>query len=298
MSALVADVAVVGGGPAGAAAAATLARAGRRVVLVDKARFPRDKFCGDGLTAGALRQLETLGLAPAAVRSWQPIDEVTVRSPSGRTIDFPLPRGGGVFAAAARRFDLDAAVLDVARDAGAIVHDGHACTTVRQDDDQVVLGVDDLGELRSRYVVAADGMWSPVRKQLGVAVAGYRGEWHAFRQYFTDVAPAAAHRFFVWFEPDLLPGYAWSFPLPGNRANVGFGIQRNGGRVERVQDMARLWPALLERRHIAGALGPAAQTRGAPSGLAHPCPDRPRRAGRRPGVLRRRRGRRHRPDDR
>ncbi|MGH9120290.1 MAG: NAD(P)/FAD-dependent oxidoreductase [Acidimicrobiales bacterium] len=259
MSALVADVAVVGGGPAGAAAAATLARAGRRVVLVDKARFPRDKFCGDGLTAGALRQLEALGLRPAVVPSWQPIAEVVVRSPSGRTVRFDLPDDGGIFAAAARRFDLDAAVLDVARDAGAIVHDGRACVAVRQHDDHVMLTIDDLGELRSRYVIAADGMWSPVRKQLGAATPGYRGEWHAFRQYFVDVGSAAADRFFVWFEPDLLPGYAWSFPLPGGRANIGFGIRRDGGRVERVQDMARLWPALLRRPHIDEVLGPDAR---------------------------------------
>jgi len=64
---LSADVAVVGGGPAGAAAAITLARAGRDVVLVDKARFPRDKCCGDGLTTGALRLLETLGFDPSTV---------------------------------------------------------------------------------------------------------------------------------------------------------------------------------------------------------------------------------------
>jgi menaquinone-9 beta-reductase len=254
-----ADVAVVGGGPAGAAAAATLARAGRRVVLVDKARFPRDKFCGDGLTVGALRLLEQLGLRPAEVGSWQPIDRVTVRSPSGRTVDFPLPADGGIYAAAARRIDLDAAVLAVARDAGAVVHDGHGCTGVRPGRDHVAVDVDGIGEVRARYLIAADGMWSPVRKALGVAVAGYRGEWHAFRQYFCDVGPAAARTFVVWFEPDLLPGYAWSFPLPGNRANVGFGIQRDGGRVERVRDMARLWPDLLARPHIGAVLGPDAR---------------------------------------
>jgi geranylgeranyl reductase family protein len=253
------DVVVVGGGPAGASAAAALARAGRHVVLADKARFPRDKFCGDGLTVGALRQLEAIGLRPDAVGSWQPISEVVVRSPSGRTIRFPLPEDQGIFAAAARRLDLDAAVLDLARDAGAVVHDGHACRAARTDADHVAVEVDGIGEVRARYLIAADGMWSPLRKQLGVAIDGYRGEWHAFRQYFCEVGPAAAERFVVWFEPDLLPGYAWSFPLPGGRANVGFGIQRGGGRVQRVQDMARLWPDLLSRAHVRELLGPAAR---------------------------------------
>src|SRR5947207_3885318 len=82
---LEADVVVVGGGPAGAAAAITLARAGREVVVVDRARFPRDKCCGDGLTAGALRHYEALGLRPDSVASWQQVDDVWVRSPSGRT---------------------------------------------------------------------------------------------------------------------------------------------------------------------------------------------------------------------
>src|SRR3954469_1448988 len=96
---LTADVAVVGGGPAGAAAAITLARAGRDVVLVDKAGFPRDKFCGDGLTTSALRLLERLALAPADVASWQPVDDVAIAGPSGRTHHFPLPRGAGLYAA-------------------------------------------------------------------------------------------------------------------------------------------------------------------------------------------------------
>jgi geranylgeranyl reductase family protein len=258
---LLADVAVAGGGPAGAAAAVTLARAGRRVVLVDKARFPRDKFCGDGLTASALRRLESLGLRIGAVASWHPVRQVTVRSPSGRTIDLPLPdgRGDGLFGAVARRFDLDAAVLDLARDAGVQVLDGHGCTGARLDDGRVVLEADGVGDIAARYAIAADGMWSPVRKFVGTAVPGYRGEWHAFRQYFTDVGPVAADRFVVWFEPDLLPGYAWAFPLPGGRANVGFGIQRDGGRVARVQDMARLWPDLLDRPHVRAILGDAAR---------------------------------------
>jgi flavin-dependent dehydrogenase len=58
---------------------------------------------------------------------------------------------------------------------------------------------------------------------------------------------------YVWFEPDLLPGYAWSFPLPGGRANVGFGVLRDGTRSGR--DMKEQWSHLLQRPHVVAALG-------------------------------------------
>ncbi|MDP1821026.1 MAG: geranylgeranyl reductase family protein [Acidimicrobiales bacterium] len=253
------DVVVIGAGPGGAAAAVSVARAGRSVLLVDKATFPRDKICGDGLTTGALRHLEALGLDPARVPSWQPVEDVVVTSPSGRSATFPLPRGAGTYAAVARRAELDAALVDVARAAGVDVREGHTVTGADERADRVVLDVEGLGPVHARYAIAADGMWSPMRKHLGVATPGYLGEWHAFRQYFTDVGPRAAADLFVWFEPDLLPGYVWSFPLPHGRANVGFGIQRDSGKVERVQDMKRLWPEILARPHIRAVLGPDAR---------------------------------------
>lgn len=262
MSTRTADVAVVGGGPAGSAAAIALARAGRSVVLVDKARFPRDKCCGDGLTTGALRRLEGLGVRPEAVASWFPVHDVHVRGPAGHEVTFPLPRGRGLFAAVARRADLDAALLDVAREAGVDVHDGCALRSaaVGAGGDSVVLDVDGLGPVRARYAVGADGMWSRLRKSLDPgddAGGAYLGEWHAFRQYFTAVSDSAANQLWVWFEPDLLPGYAWSFPLGDGRANVGFGVRRGAGVS--VQAMKRQWADLLARPHVRAALGDHAE---------------------------------------
>ncbi len=226
------------------------------MIVIDKATFPRDKICGDGLTAGALRTLESLSLQPARVASWQPVDDVVVHSPAGRSVVFPLPRGQGHFAVVARRADLDAALVDVARAEGAFICEGHAFAGIDTYHDHVVVLADGLASIAARYVVGADGMWSPLRKALGAHVDGYLGEWHAFRQYFHSVGPRAASELHVWFEPDLLPGYAWSFPLPGGRANVGFGIQR--GAKQRTRDMKHLWPELLIRPHIRAVLGEAA----------------------------------------
>ena len=289
------DVAVVGAGPAGSAAAITLAQAGANVALVDKATFPRDKCCGDGLTTGALRLLEQLGVSPLSLPSWQSVDAAWVRSPSGRVVELPLPSGRGIYAAVARRTELDALLVDRARDAGAEVHEGSTLTGVRSTADAIELDVDEVGTISARMAIGADGMWSPLRKMLGAAEAGYLGEWHAFRQYFAEVGPAAASQLWVWFEPDLLPGYAWSFPLAGGRANVGFGIPR-GGAIS-TQAMKQLWPDLLARPHIHAVLGGSAVAE-----APHKAWPIPARIGSLPltaaaGAVRRRRGRRDRPPD-
>jgi menaquinone-9 beta-reductase len=251
----VVDVVIVGAGPAGSAAAIELARAGRAVAVIDKATFPRDKCCGDGLTTGALRQLDELGLEPSAVPSWQPLGGCQVRSPSGRTVRFSFPTDG-LYGAVARRTDLDMALLDLAAASGAKVHDGSAFRTMSWSGEGVTVTAEALEPIAARYVVAADGMWSPVRKALGLAEPGYLGEWHAFRQYIR--APGAeAREMWVWFEPELLPGYAWSFPLPDGIANVGFGVRRHPGQPTGA--MADAWRRLLAQPHIARTLGGGAE---------------------------------------
>ncbi len=258
----------MGGGPAGTAAAIVLARTGREVLLVDKATFPRDKCCGDGLTALALRELEHLGLDPTTIGSWNVVRDVAVRSPSGTERRYSLPNGPGFHAAVVPRIDLDAAMLDLARTAGVRVEQGCTATSAEMTPDSIEVAMnkaladndqtDDASEyhIQASNLIAADGMWSPVRKSLGLAVDQYLGEWHAFRQYYSNINGRAAEELTVWFEPDLLPGYAWSFPLRDGRANVGFGIRRGGRHT--VGGMKRLWLDLLDRPHIQQALGPDA----------------------------------------
>jgi geranylgeranyl reductase family protein len=262
------DVAVVGAGPAGAAAAIELARAGLDVVVIDKATFPRDKCCGDGLTTGALRRLERLGLRPAAVASWERVDACWVRSPSGRAIELPFP-AAAQYAAVARRTDLDAALVDVARAEGATVCDGRAVGAVTWSGDEVTVHATGGAPLTARYVVAADGAWSPVRKALGLSEPGYLGEWHAARRYVAVGGPTAM---WVWFEPDLLPGYAWSFPVGGGQANVGFGVLRRPGTP--VPSTAARWAQLAQAPHVREVLGDAVDG-GAPGpGPSHGAPMR------------------------
>jgi geranylgeranyl reductase family protein len=255
------DVAVVGAGPAGTAAAITLARLGREVALIDKAIFPRDKCCGDGLTTAALRHLEDLGLDPARVPSWEAVKEAVVAVPDGRQLHMTLPGptsgSGGQFAASARRTDLDAALVHLACQAGAHLITGDGVTGLRPmgggSGVEVLLGDDRA--VRARYVIGADGVWSAVRKALGLGQPGYLGDWQAGRQYYRDVGPSA-RQLWVWFEADMAPGYAWSFPLADGTANVGYGVLRRPGQTPGALKGQRT--DLLARPHIARVLGPNA----------------------------------------
>jgi geranylgeranyl reductase family protein len=235
------DVAVVGAGPAGCAAAISAADRGLSVVCFDKATFPRDKTCGDGLTANALRLLEHLGLSLDAFRATEPafVRETVLVSPSGRRVTLPLPRDG-THAAVVERRTLDATLVELARARGVDLREGSEIASI--------------DNLPARYVIAADGHWSAVRRALDPNTPRDLGEWHAVRQYFEGVDD---DRLWVLFERDLLPGYAWVFPLPGGRANVGYGVLRSDGRSGR--ELKQLWPELLARPSLRAVLGDKAR---------------------------------------
>jgi geranylgeranyl reductase family protein len=252
------DVVVVGAGPAGVATALTAHRLGLEVLVVDKAVFPRDKTCGDGLTTSALRLLEHMGVDVPSLPGYASVRETVLVSPSGRQVRLPIP-GRGEHSAVVPRLELDAALLSHARAAGVSVRERTALTRLDERGDCLRAEFADGTSVDAAYVVAADGQWSAVRRLRAPGAAADLGTWHAFRQYFRGVDDA---RQWVLFERDLLPGYAWVFPLPGGRANVGFGVLRDRGsrgRERTGKELASLWREVLGRPSMRTALGDGAQ---------------------------------------
>ena len=245
------DVVVVGGGPSGSSAACTIAKSGLSVLLIDKSEFPRDKCCGDGLTTMALRLSEELGLKILNLDNLEAVDEAVIHFPSGRREVFPLP-GKGLFAAVVPRADYDLALIDLARELLVDVRLGHKFSSVNFDGERTFLDIEGLEEVETSFVVAADGAWSPVRRSLNLGEDQSRGEWLAFRQYISGVE-TDRNNLHVWFEKDLLPGYAWSFPLPDGKANVGFGVLKS--KHSSASEIAQLARDLLNRDSISETLG-------------------------------------------
>ena len=170
------DVLVVGAGPAGSAAAAWAARAGRDVVLADAAAFPRDKPCGDGLTPRAIAELDRLGLGDW-VRA-HGINRGLRATGFGVVLTLPWPGGslpdhGG----AVPRMELDARIREVALKDGAVPFDGARAVDVERDGERVTGVVFADGHtVRCRRLIVADGARSTLGRALG-------REWHRDTAY-------------------------------------------------------------------------------------------------------------------
>ena len=221
------DVVVVGGGPAGSAAAWQAVQTGARVAVLVKAVFPPDKPCGDGLTARAVSYLQRIGLADEVAR-FHRVDRVTVYSPSRWELSFPKRPGMPDHGHTVSRTMLDAMLLEHAAKAGAVVRQGAEVSEPIFDARGRVNGVLlKAGEkVYGDAVIAADGAYSPIKRTLkldsqynGYPAIAIRAEMDAERP---DSDSLDIHLKLA-FQGDQLPGYAWVFPMGGGRLNIGLG---------------------------------------------------------------------------
>ncbi len=223
------DAVVVGGGPAGAAAAARLAARGFRTVLIDRASFPRDKVCGDFVGPTALAELADLGVAQApAFRATTKMTDLALHVDGDQLTVMGIPQAGGLpgYGRVIPRLQLDAWILDAARNAGATVLDGRKVTAVQHAPGAIaVRGHSTAGpwQLRTRLLLGADGSNSIIARTLRGDVPPRQDRILAVRAYFDDVdGPAGQGE--VCFRSDSFPGYYWLFPAGGGSANLGVGM--------------------------------------------------------------------------
>ena len=188
------DALVVGGGPAGAAAAARLAARGFSTVVVDRAVFPRDKVCGDFVGPAALAELADLGVTGIeAFGATNIIGECGLHVDGDQLGVLAIPQVGGLpgYGRVIPRRQLDAWILDTARRAGATVLDGRKVTTIERAPNAVTVrghSVAGPWQLRTRLLVGADGSNSIIARALRGTMPPRQDRIVAVRAYFDDVA--------------------------------------------------------------------------------------------------------------
>jgi geranylgeranyl reductase family protein len=223
-----ADVAIVGAGPAGAAGACYLARAGFRVVLLDQRRFPRDKVCGDFVGPAALAEVEHLGLlAHSVFQAANPIRRAALYLDGTRLIAQPIPQFPGLpdHGLCLPRVALDYVILNQAGASGARLLEGTRVTGYRVEPGVVVLTYQNgSGEhqVKARLLIGADGSSSLISRILRGGPPPRRDRIVAVRAYFENV-DGPQDQADLFFTASTFPGYCWVFPVGGTSANVGVG---------------------------------------------------------------------------
>ncbi len=204
------DLVVVGAGPAGSTAALAALRTdpSLRVLLLDRAVFPRDKSCGDGIAPHVRDVLDGLGAADV-LDGWEPVRRLQLAH-GGVAVDREMARPAWVVPRAV----LDARLVDHAVAAGAVLRQHRVRSVVRTGDGAEVDGIP------ARVVIGADGAHSRVRAAVGLAPARRRAL--ALRGYAPTPATRRGRQVIVFGE-HRQPSYAWSFDRGDGWSNVGYG---------------------------------------------------------------------------
>ena len=219
------DVAIIGAGPAGCSCALALRNAGLKVVLLDKAAFPRDKVCGDAIPGRAVKTLKSIN--PDFENAFKQFpNKCETRKTSlfykGRSVTFHWVRE----AYTCTRMEFDNFLFSLVKSyTNTDVHTSTIPETFTANDNGFSISIKNLETvIDTKLLIAADGAHSLVAKQLTNKTLDRNHHVGSVRGYFTNVTDTDYHVTEIYFDKQFLPSYLWVFPLPGNTANVGFGM--------------------------------------------------------------------------
>lgn len=270
------EVLVVGAGPAGSAAARSLAQAGLDVVLVDQQAFPRDKVCGDGLIPDTHRALERLGVLDEVMALAQPVQHVRCIGPRGGFIDVP-----GRLAVLPRR-ELDLVLCRAAAAAGARMHAPLRFLAPIEDEGGRVVGArlragEVASEIRARWVILASGAAPQATLAAGMCERRTPSAI-ALRGYVkNDAMVGRITELEVLWHRRIKPGYGWIFPCRDGVFNIGVGVSHShrkgrGGRHAMTDvNLREVFTAFTEAHPAARALMDGGQLLGELKGAPLRC---------------------------
>jgi len=226
------DVVVVGAGPAGATAAKFLSEKGIRVLLVDKSMFPREKPCGGGLPVRVIKRYKYLE-ENKLIDSYS--YEVRMHSNSLKhTID--IQKDEPIVAMVLRdRFDYG--LVHLATKNGAVFFAGKTIKNIKLTEERTHLTFSDGTEIESQYVIAADGMWSSIAKQLGIQRSNKNIgmciiEEFPLNKVILDQFFGEKRRIHLHLNFQDVAGYGWVFPK-AEHVNIGIGEFRQAIRSKK-----------------------------------------------------------------
>ena len=263
------DVIVVGAGPSGAVTATILAQQGHDVLLLDRKPFPRDKICGDAVPASGIEMLFKLGMeekfsAAVARGEFYPVTQMLIVSPKGRDLIAPfVKRADGIESYVTPRLKFDALIQEHAIESGAAFQVGQVKRPLLENGR--VVGVEAkvngrLQSIRSKVVVGADGATSTIARTLRADDDQYEDQHRAIaiRAYLEDMEEIPRTVEFYLYD-NILPGYAWIFPIGKNKVNIGLGIRLDQFRkqeksLEQMLKDFMVFPAIKKRLLNGGQL--------------------------------------------
>ena len=233
------DIAIIGAGPAGCAAAMGLGNSGLKVCMIDKAEFPREKICGDAIPGPAIKTLNNsfpyFQDAFFKLEDKQRIKLSRIMLENGRSLRYywKLP------AYNIKREIFDQFLLNLVREhTNTKILSGRQVKEISNGTPMIIHSKKDMNTISARMIIGCDGAGSITAKSLGHQVHMKPESVMTIRAYFKGIKQSENSNLFFLFKQDM-PGYFWSFPLSDGIFNIGFGIKtdKHGKAAEKMKDV-------------------------------------------------------------